>query len=132
MRLELGPFSSAGGREWVAQARSLVALLRAGPALPFAVPPEVLDVFEWDLDEWDRAAGEEPFVWSTEVEVDVLRTLMRYWVNLAQYLAENPHHRPPGTAEAQAFYRRLSSAILDALVAEDPGSAVLGERWPQR
>jgi hypothetical protein len=46
MRLEVGPFPSAGGREWIAQARGLVQILRVNAPMPFAVPAEVLDEFE--------------------------------------------------------------------------------------
>ena len=46
MRVDIGPFPSGGGQEWIAQARMLVALVRGGAKLPFADPSEVLDEFE--------------------------------------------------------------------------------------
>jgi hypothetical protein len=65
VRLDIGPFPSVGGLEWIAQARLLVRVLRKGAPLPFAVPPEVLDEFERSFDEWAAAASDEaqPFVW---------------------------------------------------------------------
>jgi hypothetical protein len=130
MRLEVGPFPSAGGAEWIAQARFLVRLLRKDAPLPFQVPTEVLDEFESYFDDWDGAAATEPFTWGRDVDLAVLRPLMTYWFNLAQMLADHPEHQPPGTLEARVFYRNLSSAILTALVAEDPSFRTLAERWP--
>lgn len=130
MRLEIGPLPAAGGREWIDQARLLVGFLRAGAPMPFAVPSEVLDDFERYFGDWERAAETEPFVWSREVDLVALRTLMQYWLNLAQMLADHPEFQPEGSLEARVFYRNLSSAILAALVAEDPDSAPLQERWP--
>ena len=131
MRLEIGPFPSAGGKEWIAQARMLVRMLRAGAELPFAVPPEVLEAFDDCFDDWEEAADVEPFAWSREVDVVVLRALMTYWFNLAQMLADHPEHQPPGSMEARVFYRTLSGAILAELVEADPDFRVLAERWPQ-
>lgn len=130
VRLEIGPFPSAGGREWIAQARLLVRMVRGGAPMPFAVPPEVLDEFEEYFVDWERAASADLFVWSREVDLAILRTLVTYWLNLAQMLADHPENQPPGSAEARVFYRTLSAAILGQLVREDPASAVLEERWP--
>jgi hypothetical protein len=131
MRLEVGPFPSAGGREWIAQARGLVQILRVNAPMPFAVPAEVLDEFEAYFEDWDRAAGEDPFVWSREVDPVVLRALMTYWFNLAQFLADHPENQPPGSIEARLFYRTLVAAVLAAWVAQEPDAAVLQERWPE-
>lgn len=130
MRLEIGPLPAAGGQEWIDQARLMVGLLRAGAQMPFAVPPEVLDDFERYFIDWERAAETDPFVWTREVDLVALRTLMQYWLNLAQMLADHPEYQPPGSPEARVFYRNLSGAILAELVAEDPDSAPLQERWP--
>ena len=131
MRLEVGPFPSAGGHEWIAQARMLVRLLRGGAKLPFAVPPEVLTEFEDYFDDWDEAAAVDPFVWSREVELPVLRPMMTYWFNLAQMLVDHPENQPPGSLEARVFYRNLSSSILEQLARADPDFRALRERWPQ-
>jgi hypothetical protein len=130
MRLDIGPFTADGGQEWIAQARFLVRLIRKHQVMPFQVPPEVLDEFESYFEDWERASATEPFCWSREVEVGTLRTLMTYWLNLAQMLADHPEQQPPGSPEARAFYRTLSSAILAALVEADPASAAIAERWP--
>lgn len=130
MRLEIGPLPAAGGQEWIAQARLLVSFLRAGVSMPFAVPTEVLDDFESYFADWEEVAATEPFVWTREVDLVALRSLMQYWLNLAQMLADHPENQPPGSPEARVFYRNLSAAILAALVAEDPDSAPLQERWP--
>lgn len=132
MRIEVGPFPAAGGREWTAQARLLVGLLRKGAPLPFAVPPEVLDEFEEFFVDWDRAAEVEPFVWSRDVDLTLLRPLMTYWFNLAQMLADHPEHQPPGSLEARVFYRNLVAAILAQLAEVAPADfKALQERWPQ-
>ena len=131
MRIEVGPFPSDGGQEWIAQARLLVGYLRAGAAMPFAVPPEVLDEFSAFFDDWERAAEVESFVWSREVDVVLLRALMTYWFNLAQMLVDHPEHQPPGSSEARVFYRTLVAAILAMVAREDPAFQVLEERWPQ-
>ena len=130
MRLEIGPFPSVGGLEWIAQARFLVEVVRSGAPMPFAVPPEVLDEFERYFDDWADAAGRESFVWSREVDVALLRPLMTYWLNLAQMLADHPEHQPPGSVEARVFYRNLVAAILERVATEDASFAVLQERWP--
>ena len=130
MRLDIGPFPSAGGQEWIAQARLLVGFLRAGAKLPFAVPPEVLDEFERFFEDWSAAAEVEPFVWTREVDLVLLRPLMTYWFNLAQMLADHPEHQPPGSLEARVFYRTLVAAILAQLADEDADFKVLQERWP--
>ena len=131
MRLEIGPFPSAGGHEWIAQARMLVGFLRAGFELPFAVPPEVLEEFDRYFDDWEDAASSEPFLWSREVDLGVLRPLMTYWFNLAQMLVDHPEHQPPGSPEAREFYRNLSGAILVELAKADPDFRALQQRWPQ-
>ena len=131
MRLDIGPFPSVGGHEWIAQARLLTSLVRKGAPLPFAVPPEVLDEFEEMFDDWARASESEPFVWSREIDVALLRPLMTYWFNLAQMLADHPEHQPPGSIEARVFYRNLVAAILADLVRQAPEEfAALQERWP--
>jgi hypothetical protein len=132
MRLEIGPFPSAGGHEWIAQARQLVQLLRAGAPLPFAVPTEVLTEFEHYFDDWACAAADDgEFVWSRDVDPAVLKALVTYWFNLAQMLVDHPEHQPPGSMEARVFYRNLSGAILAQLAEEDPEFRALAERWPQ-
>jgi hypothetical protein len=131
VRLDIGPIPSDGAQEWIDQARFLVGLLRAGVAeLPFAVPPEVLDEFDTYFADWEIAAKADPFSWSREVDLVALRTLMQYWLNLAQMLADRPENQPPGSPEARIFYRTLVAAILAELVAADPDSAPLQERWP--
>lgn len=131
MRLDIGPIPSDGAQEWIDQARFLVGLLQAGVAeLPFAVPPEVLEEFETYFVDWEIAAKSDAFVWSREVDLVALRTLMQYWLNLAQMLADHPEFQPSGSDEARVFYRRLVAAILDELVRADPDSAPLRERWP--
>jgi hypothetical protein len=130
VRLDIGPIPSEGAQEWIDQARFLVRLLRAGAEMPFAVPPEVLDEFDRYFDDWEVAAKSDPFVWSREVDLVTLRTLMQYWLNLAQMLADHPENQPPGSPEARVFYRSLAAAILAELVASDPDSAPLQERWP--
>jgi hypothetical protein len=130
MRLEIGPFPAAGGREWLDQATGLVDALRAGLELPFAVPDEVVDEFESYVDEWRAAAAGETFVWGREVDPGAVRTLMTYWFNLAQYLSDHPGTAPPVSAEAVAFYRRMVDAIVEALVLHDPRAAELRARWP--
>jgi hypothetical protein len=130
MRLDVGPFPSAGGSEWIAQARFLVEVVRAGAPMPFAVPPEVLDEFDRYFEDWEDAASSEPFVWSREVDLVVLRPLMTYWFNLTQMLADHPEQQPAGSPEAREFYRRLVAAILASLREADPAFAALEERWP--
>jgi hypothetical protein len=130
MRLDVGPFPSAGGREWIAQAQGLVRILRVNAPMPFAVPPEVLDEFESYFEDWVVAAGTEPFVWSRDVDPVVLRALMTYWFNLAQFLADHPENQPPGSLEARVFYRNLVAAVLASWVAQEPDAKVLEERWP--
>ena len=130
MRLDIGPLPAEGAQEWIDQARFLVRLLRAGAPMPFAVPPEVLDDFETYFVDWEIAAKAEAFVWSRDVDLAALRTLMQYWLNLAQMLADHPENQPPGSIEARVFYRNLVAAILDELVAADPDSAPLKARWP--
>ena len=131
MRLEIGPFPSVGGHEWITQARLLTSIVRKGAPLPFAVPPEVLDEFEEMFDDWDRAVEAESFLWSREVDLVLLRPLMTYWFNLAQMLADHPEHQPPGSVEARVFYRNLVAAILAELVRQAADEfTVLQERWP--
>ena len=131
VRLDVGPFPSLGGHEWIAQARLLVRLVRGGAPLPFAVPPEVLDEFDRYFDDWEVAAAVEPFTWSRQVDLVLLRALMTYWFNLAQMLADHPEHQPPGSPEARVFYRNLSASVLAQLAARDPDFRTLQERWPQ-
>ena len=132
MRLDIGPFPSAGGHEWITQARLVTSLVRKGAPLPFAVPPEVLDEFEQFYDDWDEALETDPFVWSREVELVLLRPLMTYWFNLAQMLADHPEYQPPGSIEAREFYRNLVDGVLAELVRQAPEEfTVLRDRWPK-
>ena len=131
MRLDIGPFFSAGGHEWITQARFVTGLVRKGAPLPFAVPPEVLDEFEAFYDEWEQALESDPFVWSREVDLVLLRPLMTYWFNLAQMLADHPEYQPKGSMEARAFYRNLVAGVLAEVVRQAPEEfEALQERWP--
>lgn len=133
MQLNIGPFPSVGGLEWIAQARLLTKILRKGAVLPFAVPPEVLDEFERYYADWSEAAADEqqPFRWQRDVELGTVRSLLTYWFNLTQMLVDRPEFQPPGSDEARVFYRNLVAAILAAVADVDPEAAVLRDRWPQ-
>ena len=131
VRLEIGPLPSAGGQAWLDQCRVLVSGLRAHGAGLFVVPPEVLEEFDRYFDDWEQAVATDPFVWSREVDRGALRTLMTYWLNLAQALVDHPEQLAGMAPEGVEFYRRLVSAILEAMVADDPSARTLQERWPQ-
>jgi hypothetical protein len=133
MQLHIGPFSAAGGREWLGQAAGFIRNLRAGGApLPFVVPDEVIREFEGYLAEWTVAAGEDVFEWTGVTDAQALHTLMTYWFNLAQYLVDHPELQPtPSSPSAVEFYRQLVDGIVAALAEDDPKAERFAERWPR-
>lgn len=132
VRLKIGPLSSCAARAWLAYANEALDQV-IGVPLPFAVPAEVVSEFRSYLDAWSTAANGLEFIWSGEVEAARARTLMTYWLNIAQFMADGKiASRPIMTADAEGFYEALVEAILAALAAEEPVARVIDEQWPWR
>ena len=85
MLLTIGPADAATARRWTIHLlRSVEVLRERRDLLPFRLPDEVLDGFEWLLRSWrdhaEAATGE--FHWQRDLDPDQVRMLVQYWANL--------------------------------------------------
>ena len=134
MHVEVGPFSSASAKAWIAHARGVLDEARTGA---LSVPDDVLMEFERYLQEWDAAAARsDTFRWEGEADPEVVEYLIHKWFMLAKAMSQRidageDRRRPP---EAAPFYNGLVRALLDALAAEGRGSEDFAEElrtdWP--
>ena len=137
MRIEIGPVSAAAAWAWTSHLlHNLRVVQERREELPFAFPAEVASAFEALLSEWNElaaASGEGDFVWSSEMEPDRARWLLRYWANLEMLSPEMMDQlgiewSPP---EARPFFAVLVAAVAAAFEAEglaDPFADLLAER----
>lgn len=134
MVIEVGPYTSAAARAWLANARQLLDFAGANRAqLPFDLPSEVIEELRWYVDGWDNAAQKsDVFRWSGEVDATKLRTLLTYWLNLARVTDER-HDVPTSPTLARVFYPGVVGELLDALE-DEPGHRSFCRRmrtaWP--
>jgi hypothetical protein len=132
LRLTLGPLPGDAARAWLRYADDALERVRQSPR-PFAMPPEVVAEFRSYLDAWATAATAEVFSWKGEADAARVRTLMTYWLNMAQFMADGViEDRPMMTPPAEDFYEAVVTMILAALGDEEPAAEVIGERWPLR
>jgi CheY-like chemotaxis protein len=136
LRVELGPVPSSSVRAWTGNARQVLdGVLRAGPALPVDLPDEVAVAFRAYLDEWEQRAGEvDPFTWSAEVPVDVVRRLVVYLFGVLTLDDEtwDRHGLPWAPPEAAPFYDVLVAAVTEGLAAADAEvGPMLEASWPE-
>lgn len=138
IRIEIGPVSAVSARAWLDVARPHMKSIRElRRELPFQLPDDVADVFEFYLDEWAQvASGQDRFHWVSAVDPDELARLMHYWFNVAQFMASDgpKWDLEPAPSEADDFYVALVDSVLAALTADGPHVAVFSDRlrsvWP--
>jgi len=136
VHIALGPVPAASVRSWVANARVVLdGVRRAGHRLPVELPDDVAAAFIAYLDEWDsRATQLDPFVWSSEVDVEQARHLVVYFFGLLTLddAVWEEHGLPFAPPEAEAFYLAVSVAVTDALAAADAEvGASIKASWPE-
>ena len=120
---EIGPIPAASARAWIAHALGELGRFRtAGNAVPFALPPEIADVFEHYLVQWRGVAeGSETFHFACEEDPATVRFLLTYWLNMVSLTPAQRETlglpRPP--ADGSLFSRALGRAILGAVARHD-------------
>ena len=99
--------------------------------------PEVVELFEAYLDDWERTAGAGVvFEWEAEVPADEITSLGATWFLIASHLAEVAEKRgyPISPPEGEEFYRALITAFLEGLEREGGTYAAMAEElraeWP--
>jgi hypothetical protein len=119
VRYRIGPVPAESAACWLESARhNLVLVLDAGASLPFRVPDDVADHFLGLLAEWSELATHvETFVVEAEQDVDVVRRLFTYWLNITSLSRDQRTrlglvHIPPA---AVPFADAVRKAMLDSL-----------------
>jgi hypothetical protein len=138
VRLRVGPLPSAGVSLWIAYARTVITRSLVRPAeLGVSLSPEVVELVETYLDDWERAASAGAvFEWGAEVPTDQITSLGGTWFLIASHLAEVAEQRgyPISPPEGDEFYRALIMAFLDGLDAEGGHYAAMADElraeWP--
>ena len=138
MRVQIGPLPSGGVGMWIAYARTVIAQVLAHPEqLGTTLSPDVVEMFEVYLDQWDAVAGEGPeFLWVTDVEPERVEFLGKAFFSIAEGLARAAEVRgyPISPPEGEPFYQALVKGFLDALAHEGRSrlefSEQLRDEWP--
>ncbi len=123
---------------WIAYARTVIAQVLAHPdMLGTPLAPDVVEMFESYLVEWDAVAAESPeFLWVTEVEPERVEFLGKAFFSIAESLARAAEVRgyPISPPEGEPFYQALVQGFLDALAHEGRSrlefSEQLRDQWP--
>ena len=116
--ITVGPVSAASARTWAAGSRRTLEVIKE--RVDLGVPPSVIDAFESYLRLWESEMSGDTFLWTDEVDPEVLRHLAAHWarlVNLAR--DDNETAITPAEIEGQAFYDALATGIVEALAAAD-------------
>ena len=123
VHVEFGPVPSASARAWIDDARLVLEGVRAaGDALPVVLPPDIEAAFIRYLDAWEaRAAQDESFIWSADVDVEEARHLAVYFFSLVSIDDEtwDAYGLPFTSEEAKPFIEALTTAVTDALADAD-------------
>lgn len=131
VRLSIGPLPSSAVLSWTEHGRKVLEEIPGRSDVPFDLPPEAIRSLRALLEEWMWVAdGSVTFQWSSDLDDIELRTLVRYWLNIASYLANGGSYgglkiRP----EAEPFEAALLSAVVAAF-GDDDFSHRLQEMWP--
>src|SRR5687767_3969125 len=85
MIIELGPLPRDGARAWTSETIALLDALAGSPLLPFKLPQETYLELRAILESMHRSTDRtSDFRWRCEVEVDELKPLLTYWLNLGR------------------------------------------------
>lgn len=117
--LQVGPVDAVAARAWTGHMLRNLDVVRAVPdRLPFRLPPDVTAEFVRLLDRWHHDAhGTDVFEAREELDVERLRSLVRYWANLDSLTDEqiadlgvtwSPEHARP-------FFEALAAGVAEAL-----------------
>jgi CheY-like chemotaxis protein len=115
----IGPVASASVRAWANAARETLAIVRARDDL--GVTPDVLSAFDAYVETWAEV-GEaiDPFVWTGEIDSEMLRRLAAQWARLVTLARTDPASGlRPGPPEGEEFYNALTIGILEASAIDD-------------
>lgn len=133
--MTIGPVPSESARAWLDVVEEY--LRRIGPyvaALPFSVPPSVMQSYHDYFRRWRAAAAEgDTFLWESDEDPAQLRVLVQYGYNLslaAEDLADKVAI-PEQSATGLVFEKVVISSILEALANEGEAFAErLVDTWP--
>ena len=116
--MTVGPASSASARTWAAASRRTLETIKDRPDL--AVPAEVLETFEEYLSQWEREMSGDVFLWTGEVDAELLRHVAAHWARLVNLARDDSETGiAPADPEGQEFYDALTTGFVQALATAD-------------
>lgn len=135
MLVEIGPVPADSARAYVALCRERLPALGADRRLDATLTPDVRARFDELLDAWESAATDDVFLWSADVDPDVVEHVFFAFFQVVRRVPALFSEPDEAGAQIRAPFRvALTNAVLDALEAEGKGHAELAETlretWP--
>lgn len=117
MIIELGPLPRDGALSWTSETIELLDALADSPLLPFKLPREAYHELRRILEDMRRTAEHErDFRWRCEIDVEHLKPLLTYWVNLGRLSDDTI--AASGARWSGDDGERFHGAVLDALLVQ--------------
>ena len=136
IEIHVGPVASSAVRVWVDNTRKILDAVAAHPEeLPEPIPPDVLEIFDSFLQQWDAvAAATSEFRWVARANADDVTRIVSYWASIDSLSDEQLERlgiawSPP---EGAPFFEALTTGVLTALRRHEETrrlAARLGEQW---
>ena len=116
--MTVGPAPAGSARTWAAASRRTLATIKERPDL--AVPAGVLATFEEYLDQWEPEMTGDVFLWTGEVDAELLRHVAAHWARLVNLARDGRETSiAPADPEGQEFYDALATGFVGALAQAD-------------
>lgn len=138
VHVQVGPLPSSSVTMWVAYARTVLAKSLTDPeAFGFKLGPDVLELFEGYLDEWEAAASASPdFRWEVDIDAEHVEFVMHSFQKVASSLEVAATRRgyPLSPPEGDVFYHALVDAVIESMTSEGRSRLEYAEHlrdtWP--
>jgi hypothetical protein len=134
VELVVGPVDAGAARAWTGHMLRNLAVVREVPErLPFRLPDDVTDEFVRLLEGWYAGAeGRAVFEARESLDLDRLRSLVRYWANLDSLTDAQIAELGVTWSDERArpFFDALAAGVADALArsgAPDPFAELLAD-----
>lgn len=134
--MTIGPVPSASALAYIDMCRKRLLAFEEDDAVATVMNPDVVGQFDALLDDWEQAAlGNDPFVWSTDIDAERAEHLFHAFYQLVSRSYDLFDEASERAWRPRAAFRiALTNAVLDALESEGKGSSELArslrESWP--